>query len=66
MASQENVHLDDPAHWRKRASEMRALAADTRDAESKQIILKLAADFEDLAAHAEARISGRRAQIRTT
>lgn len=39
-------------HWRKRAEELRILAADTTDAEEKELLLKLAADYEHLAQRA--------------
>jgi hypothetical protein len=52
----ETPSLNDPTHWWKRASEMRRLAADTRDPESKRIILKLAADDKKLAERAGERL----------
>lgn len=39
-------------HWRKRAEELRVLAADATDAKEKQTLLKLAADYEHLAERA--------------
>ena len=40
-------------HWRKRAEELRALAAEATDAEEKQMLLKLIAEYERLAERAE-------------
>lgn len=42
-------------HWRKRAEELRILAADATDAKEKQTLLKLAADYEHLAQRAAQR-----------
>jgi hypothetical protein len=44
-----------PNHWRERAAQMRALAVDTADAEAAAIMLKLAEDYDKLAARAEIR-----------
>jgi len=45
----------DLAHWRKRAEEMRRLADQTTDAEEKQLLFGLAADYDRLAKRAEDR-----------
>jgi hypothetical protein len=49
--------IDDPAHWRRRAEEIRALAGDIRDSESRATMLNLAEDYEQLARRAEERPS---------
>jgi F0F1-type ATP synthase membrane subunit b/b' len=36
-------------HWRKQAEEMRALANETLDLETKTILMRMAADFDRLA-----------------
>ena len=40
-------------HWRKRAEELRTLAAEATDAGEKQLLLKLIAEYEHLAERAE-------------
>lgn len=47
--------VNDPDHWRRRADEMRALAADMTDAETRQTMLRLAKDYDRLAKRAEQR-----------
>ena len=51
-------YINDPKHWRERAAEMRALAEDIKDAEAKATMLRLAADYDKLAARAVARADG--------
>ncbi len=46
---------DDPGHWRHRAEEMRVLAEAMQAAEPQKIMLRIAADYERLADHAERR-----------
>lgn len=43
---------DDPAHWQKRADEMRQLAETVSDMSSREALLKLAADYDKLAQRA--------------
>jgi hypothetical protein len=50
--------VNDPKHWLDRAQEIRALAAETKDAETKATMLRLAGDYEKLAVRAEQRRSG--------
>jgi hypothetical protein len=51
-------HLNDPAHWRDRAKEARAIAEDMADPVSKQRMLDVAANYEHLAKRAEDRRTG--------
>ena len=50
--------FNDPNHWRRRAAEMRHLAQEMDDPESKQIVLKLAEEYGVLAKRAEQRLAG--------
>jgi hypothetical protein len=47
--------INDPEHWRARAEEMRRLAEDINDAATKEMMLRIARDYENLAVRAEAR-----------
>ena len=49
----------DPGHWRKRGAEMRALADEANNPESKRMMLRLAEDYDELAKRAEERSTGR-------
>jgi hypothetical protein len=51
--------LNDPAHWRDRAVEVRTRADQMSDPRSRSIMLRIADDYELLADRAEARVSGR-------
>jgi hypothetical protein len=42
----------DPNHWRDRAEEMRRLAKDAKNQGAKQEMLRLAAEYEELASQA--------------
>jgi hypothetical protein len=45
--------LNDSQRWRDRADEMRTLASEISDPESRMIMLRLANDYESLARRAE-------------
>jgi hypothetical protein len=47
------TNVDDPAHWRSRAEQARALAKHVPDAASRQLMLNMARDYEHLAKRAE-------------
>jgi hypothetical protein len=44
--------INDPEHWRDRAEEMRRLAEDMKDAATKEMMLRNARDYENLAVRA--------------
>ena len=48
--------LNDPAHWLQRAEEMRAIAEDMRDLDTRATMLRIADDYERLARRAEERL----------
>jgi len=54
--------LDDPKHWQERAEEARSIAEELKDPESKRMLLRIADDYDRLAAHARARMKARAAQ----
>jgi len=54
--------LDDPKHWQERAEEARSIAEELKDLESKRMLLRIADDYDRLAAHARARMKARAAQ----
>jgi hypothetical protein len=47
--------LNDVKHWRDRAAEMRVLSGDMKDFEARNLMLKLANDYDKLADRAEVR-----------
>jgi len=52
--------LEDPAHWRARAEEARTLADQMKhDEKSRQTMLRIVADYERMAKHAEERAAHR-------
>ena len=57
-SSMPSVFLNDPQHWRDRADQMRALASESSDPESRTIMLRVANDYELLARRAERRAQG--------
>jgi hypothetical protein len=50
--------FDDPNHWRGRAEEVRLVAHDMADGQSKQLMFDIAAGYERLARRAQRRSSG--------
>jgi hypothetical protein len=50
--------INDPQHWRARAEEMRTLADQMSDEASRQMMLRVASDYERLAERAEQRMRG--------
>jgi hypothetical protein len=57
-SSMPSVFLNDPQHWRDRADQMRALASESSDPESRTIMLRVANDYDLLARRAERRAQG--------
>jgi hypothetical protein len=51
-------HINDPAHWRKRAEEARKMAEQIDDVLAQAAMLRIAEDYEQLAKRAEARAIG--------
>jgi hypothetical protein len=50
--------INDPAHWRQRTNELRALAEGMKDENAKQQMLRTADDYERLVKRAEERGRG--------
>jgi hypothetical protein len=50
------LHLNDPVHWRVRAIEARTVAEHISDPVAKEMMLKVAAGYENLAKRAEERL----------
>jgi hypothetical protein len=51
--------LHDPQHWRQRAEEARAMAAQIEDRLSKAAMLTIAEKYEQIARRSEARLLNR-------
>jgi hypothetical protein len=49
-------HFNDPAFWRERAEELRAIAEHLADSTSREQILACAQDYDILAERAEVRL----------
>jgi hypothetical protein len=54
--------LDNPEHWQERAEEARSIAEQMSDPDSKRMMLRIAEDYERLAAHARRRMKRSGAQ----
>jgi hypothetical protein len=50
--------INDPKHWEGRAAEARALAQTMSDMESRSAMLRIAADYDQIAKRAAERIRG--------
>lgn len=50
-------HFNDPAYWRDRGEEVRAIAEHFKDAETRRMMLDIAADYDFLARRAEQRLA---------
>jgi hypothetical protein len=50
------VPINDPKHWRQRAEEARTVADEMTHPDSKRIMLRIVADYEELARRAERRL----------
>jgi hypothetical protein len=57
--------INDPKHWRDRAQQMRVLAAQTQDPESRRAILTIVEEYEKLATRAEIRL-GQQPPLKTS
>jgi hypothetical protein len=51
-------HFNDPRHWQQRAEESRVLAEEMTDETSKKMMIRIADDYEVLAARASVRLIG--------
>ena len=54
--------IDNPAHWIARAEEVRAVADDMQDPESKRMLLKIAEDYDTIAERAQRRLNEKAAR----
>jgi hypothetical protein len=52
--------IDDPKHWRTCADEARRHAKQMSDDETKRVMLEIAASYDRLAEHTEARLAAQR------
>jgi hypothetical protein len=59
-AMSDGSHVDDPAYWRKRAKEVRALADHVAASANRNDILRIAEDYDRLVERAEKRVRDRR------
>jgi len=54
--------LDNPEYWRARAEETRVVAESMQDEESREMMLRIASDYEHMAERAEERSKGKAKQ----
>jgi hypothetical protein len=54
---------DDPEHWRERAEEARHVAGQMSDPVAREMMLRIAADYERLAEHVQRRVTGETGRI---
>ena len=52
------LHFNDPEHWRRRTEESSVLAEQMNDETSKQMMLRIADDYDMLAVRAATRLQG--------
>jgi hypothetical protein len=52
------AHFNDAQHWRQRAEEARVLAEQMIDETAKGMMLRIAGDYDELAARASVRLIG--------
>jgi hypothetical protein len=50
------VPINDPKHWRERAEEARAVAGQLTDEKSREAMLRIAKDYDQLAERAKRRL----------
>jgi hypothetical protein len=55
----DKVPINDPKHWRDGAEEARTVADEMKDPDSKRQMLRIAADYEELARRAEKRLAAK-------
>ena len=58
LAMPDAPHFNDAEHWQKRAEESRVLAEQMNDETARKIMLRIADDYEKLAARAATRLWG--------
>jgi hypothetical protein len=54
------IPINDPKHWRERAEQARVHAEQISDPKSRKTMLKIAADYDELARRAEKRLAAKK------